>query len=80
MNKERISEIFSDDRFTLYAVESVEITQYKSPTSFTWHGNVKPAAIIIHGPEINQALDMDSRPVELDELKETIPELSKILL
>ena len=80
MNKKRISEIFSDDRFTLYAVESVEIAHNKSTNVFSWQGSIKPDAIIIHCPEMNQALDMDSRPVELEKLKESIPELGRILL
>jgi hypothetical protein len=78
MNKKRISEIFSDDRFTLYAVESVEVSHTKTATGFTWHGNVKPAAIIIHSPGKNQALDMDANPIELKKLKESIPELDRI--
>lgn len=78
MDKKRITEIFSDDRFTLYAVESVEVSHTKTAAGFIWHGSLKPTAIIIHCPGKNQALDMDANPIELEKLKESIPELDRI--
>jgi hypothetical protein len=78
MNKKRISEIFSNDRFTLYAVESVDVSHTKTAAGFTWQGNLKPTAIIIHRPGKNQALDMEANPIELEKLKESIPELERI--
>lgn len=78
MNKKRISEIFSDDRFSLYAVESIDVMCNKGATGFTWHGNVTPTAIIIHDPEKNLALDMDAKSLQLETLKQSIPELNMI--
>lgn len=79
MNKNRIREIFSDDKLTLYAVESVEVTHNKTAAGFTWHGKVKPAAIIIDTPEKKLALDMDASSIEIEKLKESIPELGSII-
>ena len=78
MNKNRIREIFSDDRFTLYAVESIEMMQKVFSTGFTLHGSIKSTAIIIRSPEKNQALDMNASPIELDKLKKSIPELELV--
>lgn len=81
MNKKRIriSEIFSDEKFTLYAVESIDVSHNTTAAGFMWQCNLKPTAIIIKSPEKNLALDMDASPLELEELKESMPELNRIL-
>lgn len=75
----RLCEVYSDNRYTLYAVESIETTRHKSKAGGSWYGNIKPTTIIVRGPDGVHAMDMDSRPVDPEPLKESIPELGKVL-
>ena len=78
MQTQRLCEIFSDNHYTLYAVESIETTQIKSKTGGSWYGNIKPIMIIVCGPDGDYALDMDAIPVDPARLKEHFPALDNL--
>ena len=79
MQTPRLCEIYSDNHYTLHAVESLETTRIKSKTGGSWYGSIKPTMIIVHGPDGTYALDMDARRVDPGRLKENFPELDKLL-
>ena len=79
MQTQRLCEIFSDNHYTLYAVESIETTRNKSKAGSSWYGSIKPTVIIVRGPDGTYALDIDARPLDPATLKENFPVLENLL-
>ena len=79
MGRLRTSELFNDSKLTLIAVESVDLRYHKNNTSCVLHGSINPVAVIVRSADGSYALDMEAKPVNLDQLKQDIPELYAIL-
>ncbi len=79
MGKLRTREFFNDYKFTLIAVESVDLRYDKTNTSCVLHGSIEPVAVIVRSTDQTYALDMESKPINLDQFKQDIPELYTIL-
>lgn len=75
----RASEIFSDSRLTLIAVESVDFQHTKTNTGYRVYGNIEPIVLIVCGPDGTYALDMEAKLVTFDQLKQNIPELETLI-
>ncbi len=79
MGKLRTSEFFNDSNLTLIAVESVDLRYHKTNSSCVLHGSIDPVAVIVRSADGTYALDMEAKPVNLDQIKEDIPELYAML-
>ena len=75
----RANEIFSDSRFLLIALESVDFRYSKTETVCQLYGSVEAIAIIVCGSDKTYALDMEARLIAFDELRQNIPELDAII-
>ncbi|MDH3560533.1 MAG: hypothetical protein OEN52_06230 [Gammaproteobacteria bacterium] len=75
----RASEIFSDSRCMLIAIESVDFRYDKSDPLCRMHGKIEPVALIVCAPDTRYALDMQARPAALDLLRQAIPELDAMM-
>ncbi len=75
----RTSQIFSNSRLTLIAVESIEFRHRKTNTGCQLYGSIEPIAVIVHGPDGTYAFDMAAKLVTLDQLRQNIPELDAII-
>jgi len=75
MAKLRASVIFNDSRRMLIAIESVDFRYGNTNTICRMYGKLEPIAVIVCGPDITYALDMEAKPAGLDQLIEDIPEL-----
>lgn len=78
MSTLRAREIFRDATRTLLAVESVDVQHNRSDLHVLVGVHIEPIAVIVSGPAGVAALDMESRPVSLDRLKQAIPELANL--
>jgi len=76
----RTREIFNDSRLMLIAVESVDFQRSKTNTSCQLYGKIEPGAIIVCSPDEIYALDMDSKLIAIDQLRQDIPGLDAIIL
>lgn len=79
MGSLRIREIFNDARFMLIAVESVNFQPSKSNSNCWLYGDVKTIAVIICGPDKTYALDMNAKSIDLDQLREELPDLDTVI-
>jgi len=75
----RTHEIFNDSRIMLIAVESVDFQRSKTNTSCWLYGNIEPIAIIVCVADEIYALDMDAKLINIDQLRQGIPELDAII-
>ena len=79
MSSLRTREIFDDAMaglgLRLIAVESVDFSHSKTNTGCHLYGTLEPVAVIVCGPDGAYALDMDAKPIAIDQLKQDIPEL-----
>ena len=60
---------------TLIAVESVKFQHSITNAGGHLIGNIKPVAVIVRSQEGMYALDLEAKPVDIDQLKQDIPEL-----
>ena len=74
----RASEVFNDSTLTLIAIESFDFRHRETNTGCQLYGNIKPIAVIVCSPDGTYALDMEAKPVELNQLKQEIPELAEL--
>ena len=79
MGKLRTSEFFNDSKLTLIAVESIDFQYHKTNASCVLHGRIDPVAVIVRSADGTYALDMEAKPVDLDQLKQDISELHAML-
>ena len=75
----RASVIFNDARLTLIAIESVDFQRSKMGSSCLLHGNIKPIAVVVCGPDGIYALDMEAKAIIFEQLRQDIPELDAII-
>lgn len=68
MTTVRARTIFSDQRLTVTAVESLELRTDRSNHTRYLLGSLQPIAIIVTEPDRTYALDLDAHPVDLDRM------------
>ncbi len=71
----RSNEIFSGPRHKVIAVESVDVVHSRTNTGCRMYGRIEPIAVIVSGPGGTYAVDMEATLTDLDQLKQSIPEL-----
>ena len=74
----RAREIFNQSGVTLIAVESVDIQHSKSGSVGRLYGKLEPIAVVVCGSGDAHAFDMEAMPVDLDQLKQAVPELDAL--
>lgn len=79
MIKLRAIELFRNAKFLVIAVESAEFKLNKMDILCQISGKMEPIAVVICGPNGNYALDMQTRPTALNELRLNIPELDDMI-
>lgn len=79
MSTVRAIEIFKDSRVTLIALESVDFRHHQTNSNCQLHGNIKPVAVIVCGSDRSYALDMEGKPVKLDQLRQDVSGLDTIV-
>lgn len=60
--------IFSDHRFTVVVVESIECQHGRSGHGHHLTASLKPVAVVIEEPDRTYAVDMDAKSVNIDQL------------
>ena len=75
----RASEIYSDNRFVLIAIEGVDFRFSATNTGYQTYGAIKPHAIIICSAVNTYALDIEANPTDLESLRQKLPELDAII-
>ena len=68
MDRVRTRKLFSDATRTVTAVESLMLQTDRSHQGGFLVGSLKPIAIIVTEPDRTYALDMEARPVDIDQL------------
>lgn len=68
MTNVRARTLFSDQKLTVRAVESLQLRIDRSDHARFLIGSLKPIAIIVTEPDRTYALDLDARPVDIDGL------------
>jgi hypothetical protein len=79
MKKFRVSEIYSDPRRILMAVETVVVNHGNSGAGCWVHGHIQPIAIIVLDQEVTYAYNTEAKPVSIELLRKDIPELEAML-
>lgn len=80
MDRLRASEIFNDSSRMLIAVESIDVQQIKTNANYWLHGNIVTTAIIVCDADEIYALDMDATIIDVEQLRQGIPELDAIIV
>lgn len=68
----RVQKIFNNSMFTLFAVESVDVRHCEANTIYRVYGRMEPVAVIVCSREGTYALDMQAKPVDIDQLRQDI--------
>jgi hypothetical protein len=68
MARLRTRTVFSDERLSVTAVESLEFRADRTSQKGYVIGNLEPIAIIVREPDKTYAIGMDAQPVEVDQL------------
>lgn len=68
MKSVRARTLFSDQKRTVRAVESLELHIDRSNHARFLIGSLQPIAIIVTEPDRTYALDLDAHPVDLDRM------------
>jgi len=74
----RTVEILSNAKLTVLAVESVSLRHNRTNTNCRLYGNIEPIAIIVRSRAGTYALDMEAKPVNLDQFDLDARELQAI--
>ena len=69
MARLRARTVFSDDTFTVTAIEKLAFRTDKFNRRCMLFGSLEPTAVIVTTPHKTYALDMDAQPVDLDQLE-----------
>jgi hypothetical protein len=75
----RARQVFSNARIALIAIESVDFQYDKTDFVYQLFGNKKPIAIVVCSPDKTDALDMEGRPLSVEQLRQNIPELAALI-
>lgn len=68
MTSVRERTVFSDGRFTVTAVESLEFRADRTDRHRLVTGSLRPVVVIVREPDRSYALDMDAQPVDIDKI------------
>jgi dihydrodipicolinate reductase len=68
MNKVRARTLFANKRFTVSAVELLELRTDKTSRVRFMTGSLKPIAVIVNEADRAFAFDMEGQPVDIDRL------------
>ena len=68
MTRVREKIVFSDDRFTVTAVESLEFRTDRSDRHGLVTGSLRPVCVIVRERKRSYALDMDAQPVDIERI------------
>jgi hypothetical protein len=68
MARLRTRTVFSDERLSVTAVESLEFRADRTSQKGYVIGNLEPIAIIVREPDKTYAIGMDAQPVDVDQL------------
>lgn len=60
--------MFSDDMFTVTAIESLRIRSDRTGCPLHVVASLKPIAVVVKEKDRTYALDMDAQPLEIDRL------------
>lgn len=66
MARLRAKTIFTDQRFTVIAVESVELRHGNTRFGHHLTASLEPVAVVVKGPDKTYAVDMEAKPVCID--------------
>jgi predicted RecB family endonuclease len=75
----RVSRIFRRADLTIVAVERVGFSHRSSKAGCLLHGEVEPIAIVVRSGGHAYALDMEARTLDVEQLKQDVPELDSII-
>ena len=64
---------------TLFAVESIESGQSRATTRCQLYGTIRPVALVVCARDRAYALDMEARPLDLEQLVVDVPELGAFM-
>ena len=78
MEKLRTAELFNRPELAVLVVESVSLQHDRTNTNCRLYGNIDPIAIIVRSRAGTYALDMEAKPVNLDQFDLDAPELQAI--
>ena len=70
MRTVRTRTVFSGDKLTVTAIESLE---FRTDTTTRWRhmtGSLTPIAVVVREPDRTWAIDMDAQPVDIDKLEQ----------
>ena len=68
MTRVRQRKVFSDDRLTVTAVETLEFRTDRVDHRRLVTGSLKPVAVIVTAPDRTYALDMNAQPIDIDQM------------
>jgi hypothetical protein len=68
MTRMRQRKVFSDDRLTVTAVETLEFRTDRMNHRRLVTGSLTPVAVIVTEPDRTYALDMNGQPVDIDQM------------
>ena len=68
MTTVRAKTVYSDERLTVTAVESLEFRADRTNRGRHVTGSVKPIAVIVRQPDRTYALDMAAQPLDIDQM------------
>lgn len=64
----RVRTVFSDEKRTVIAIESLDLRSDRTYRPRYATANLKPIAVIVREPDRTYALDMAAQPVDIDRL------------
>ena len=70
--------VFSDSTVTIVAIESIEIDQHRTAMGNQLFGAARPVAVVICAPDSTYALDLSAKPIDLEQLRQEIPDLEAV--
>jgi len=79
MAASRAREIFNDSRLTLIIIESIDVQHSIANTDCRLFGFLKPIALMVYETNATYVLDMKSKPITIDQLKQDVPDLDRII-
>lgn len=66
MARLRAITVFADQRFTVIAVESVELRHGNTGYGHHLTASLEPVAVVVKGPDKTYAVDMEAKPVSIN--------------
>ena len=79
MAASRARKIFSDSRFMIIVIESVEVQHSITNKACRLFGYLKPIALLVHATDTTYALDMKAKPITIDQLRLAVPDFDGII-